>query len=240
MALFGDLQHHALTDLAKVLQARTGTLVFRSALQGRTLELVLKTGQLRALYVDGVPTLDLPGARDVLQQLHAQGHGAFEFRMQNLVQSDVHFYDEALTTLVSEIVTPGVTDHLLPHPETRFLRTLKPVQVPATLMPLWTRIKPHLASGRSAAELAVRLDLPQQELLLALARLRALDLITPQRAAAPSTASTAHPAAGPQSQGLFTVNDLAPVTVAPASPAPRPLVQRLLGALRRFTQGGTA
>lgn len=240
MALFGDLQHHALTDLAKVLQARTGTLVFRSALQDRTLELVLKTGQLRALYVNGVPTLDLLGARDVLQQLHDQGHGTFEFRLQNLVQSNIHFYDEALITLVNEIVTPGVTDHLLPHPETRFLRTLKPVQVPATLMPLWTRIKPQLIVSRSAAELAARLDLPQHDVLVTLARLRALDLITPQRAAAPSTASTAHPAAGPQSQGLFTVDDLVPITLPPTSPTPRPLVQRLLGALRRFTQGGTA
>lgn len=82
MALFGDLQHHALADLARVTHTFTGTPVFRSCYPGQTLELVLKTGQLRTLYLAGVPIETLPEARDVLGRLPAQGHGAFEFRPQ--------------------------------------------------------------------------------------------------------------------------------------------------------------
>lgn len=244
MALFGDLRHHALADLANVLHTRTGTLVFRSSYQGHTLELVLKTGQLHAIYVDGIPVETLPEARDILKRLHAQGHGAFEFRTQKLLMDDVRFYDEPFARLVSEIAEPSVADHQLPHPETRFIRTLNPAHVPAALTPIWTILKSHLTSGRSAAELSVRLGLPQHEILLALYRLRALDVIAPQRAAIPSSAPTTftpaptipavRPPAVPQGQGIFTVDDIVPVIPVPA---PRPLVQRLLGALRRFAQG---
>ncbi|QLG13602.1 hypothetical protein HLB42_21935 (plasmid) [Deinococcus sp. D7000] len=243
MALFGDLQHHALVDLAKVMHRLTGTLVFRSAYHGQTLELVLKTGHLRAIYVEGRPVETLPEARDLLGRLQAQGHGAFEFRTQKLLMDNISFYDQPFAQFISELAKPGVADHQLPHPETRFVRTLNPIQVPAALMPSWTLLKSHLTSDRSATELSARTGLPQREILLALSQLRALDLIAPQRAAVPASTPpvpAARPPAVPSGQGLFTVDDIVPVTLPPTSPAPRPLVQRLLGALRRFTQGGAA
>jgi hypothetical protein len=49
MALFGDLKHQTLADLAKILHLHTGTLFFHSAFQGKTVELVLNRGHLRAL-----------------------------------------------------------------------------------------------------------------------------------------------------------------------------------------------
>lgn len=248
MALFGDLKHQTLADLAKILHVHTGTLFFHSSYQGKTVELVLNRGQLRAMYLDGFPVEALARARGILYQLHIQGHGAFEFHRQALLVGDVHFYDHPFASLVHELVEssfPGmggavIPDDQLPHPETRFVPVPHSPPVPGSLASLWTLVQPHLTGGSSAAELAPQLGLSPHDMQTVLYRLRAMDLIAPQRAAGLRPAPASHHAASPQGSGFFTVNDLAPVTVAPASPAPRPLVQRLLGALRRFTQGGTA
>lgn len=248
MALFGDLKHQTLADLAKVVHLHTGTLFFHSAYQGKTVELVLNRGHLRAMYLDGFPVEDLAQARRILHQLHTQGHGAFEFHRQALLVGDVRFYDQPFAQLIHELVEsalpgmagPAVPEDQLPHPETRFVSVLHSPPVPSSLASLWTLVQPHLAQGSSAAELAPRIGLALHDMRTGLYRLRAMDLITPQRAAVSRPPPTAHHAAAPPGTGVFTVDDLVPVTLPSTSPAPRPLVQRLLGALRRFTQGGTA
>ncbi|GGO39345.1 hypothetical protein [Deinococcus humi] len=248
MALFGDLKHQTLADLAKVIHIHTGTLLFHSAYQGKTVELVLNRGHLHAMYLDGFPIQDLTQARAILHQLHVQGHGAFELHRQTLLVGDVRLYDQPFADLVYDIVEstlpgmpgPVVPADQLPHPDTRFTLTPQSPPVPASLVQLWARVQPHLAQGSSAAELAPRLDLSPHDMQTALYRLRALDLITPQRAAVSRPASVAHHAPMPQGPGGSTVDDITPVTLPPTSPAPRLLVQRLLGALRRFTQGGAA
>ncbi|GGO36929.1 hypothetical protein [Deinococcus humi] len=248
MALFGDLKHQTLADLAKVLHRHTGTLFFHAAYQGKTVELVLNRGQLRAMYLDGFPVEALARARGILYQLHTQSHGAFEFHRQALLVGDVRFYDQPFASLVHELVesaSPGTTgpvipDDQLPHPETRFVPVPHSPPVPGSLASLWTLVQPHLTGGSSAAELAPQLGLSPHDMQTVLYRLRAMDLIAPQRAAVSRPPPTAHHPALPHGHGIFTVDDLVPVTLPPTSPAPQPLVQRLLGALRRFTQGGAA
>lgn len=237
MALFGDLQHHGLADLAKVLHTRTGTLFFHSAYQGRTLELNLIQGHLRAMYLDGFPILELAQVREILGQLRAQAQGAFEFQPPNTLKGDTSFYNLSLAELVQDTAGTAIPADQLPHPDTRFALTPQPPQVPASLAQVWAMVQPHLAGGSSAAELTARVGLPQQEVLAALYRLRAVDLIAPQRAIPVTTVpATLLPMTSPSPppNGTFTGDETMPVTPAPA---PRPLVQRLLGALRRFTRG---
>ena len=250
MALFGDLKHQTLADLAKILHDHTGTLFFHSSYQGKTVELILNRGQLRATYLDGFPVEALAQARRILQQLHVQGHGAFEFHRQSLLVGDVNFYHQPFARLIHEIVEspppggagPVVPEDQLPHPETRFMPVPHLPPVPSSLVALWTLIEPHLAGGSSAAELAPRIGLSTHDTRTALYRLRAMDLITLQRAALSRPAPATHRAALPHGQGeeVVNVDDRMPMPLSAASPATRPLVQRLLGALRRFTQGGTA
>lgn len=247
MALFGDLKHQTLADLAKVVHIHTGTLFFHSAYQGKTVELVLNRGHLRAMYLDGFPIEALARVRSILSQLHTQGHGAFEFHRQALLVGDVRLYDQPFTELVYEVVEstlpgmpgPVVPADQLPHPDTRFTLTPQAPPVPPSLAQLWASIQPHLAQGSSAAELAPRFNLSTPDMQTALYRLRAMDLITPQRAAVPRQATTS-PAVTLQGPGGSSVDNIMPVTLPSASPAPRPLMQRLLGALRRLTQGGAA
>ena len=238
MALFGDLKHHMLADLAKVLQTRTGTLLFHSSYQGRTLELSLKEGSLRAMYLDGFPIKEPAQVNDILHQLYAQGQGAFEFHKQSALAGDSSFYDLMFADLVSEIVDSDVPELQLPHPDTRFVRTLKSAQVPYALLPVWTAIRPDLTAGSSAAALARHLGLPERDVLVALYRLRALDLVTPLRAAAlPEMLPL--PVAAPSQLVSHRAPHASPAHRPPAA-APVPLVQRLLGALRRLTKGSLA
>ncbi|GGO29589.1 hypothetical protein [Deinococcus humi] len=244
MALFGDLKHQTLADLAKILHIHTGILIFHSSYQGKTVELVLNRGQLRATYLDGFPIGELTRVRSILHQLHAQGHGAFEFHRQALLVGDAHLYDQPFAGLIHEIAEaaplgtagPMIPDDQLPHPETRFVPVLHSLSVPDSLASLWAVVQPHLAGGSSAAELAPRIGLSPHDTQTVLYRLRAMDLITPQRAAAARHATTQQ-AALPHEPGDSS-GDRMPLSSASATP--RPLVQRLLGALRRFTQGGTA
>ena len=210
MTLFGDLQHHAIADLLKVLKAQHGTLYFHQAYQGRTLELTLTSGSLRALYIDGFPVRDESEARTILRQLPARG--AFEFQKQAAATTDPGFYAVNLQALL-----PGpaqaVPAEQLPHPDTRFQASGAGQPAPAGLQGGWQQVAPHRQEGRSAAELAQLTGQAVPDLQVTLHHLRAAGLITPYRAAPPPAA--------------------APVRPGPAAPAPA-LVQRLLGALRRL------
>ncbi|MPY66571.1 hypothetical protein F8S09_07660 [Deinococcus sp. SDU3-2] len=217
MALFGDLQDHALPDLLKVLAVQTGTLYFHEAYQGRTLELTVTRGQLRALYLDGFPVMEAGRARGVLLELAAQGRGAFEFQRREHAAGALLFYELPLGSVLNTEVT-APTEHL-PHPETRFVAVPGTLSVPAPLAGTWAVLRPVLERGASAADLTRQVGWSEQDLRAALYRLRAANLVAPLRAAA--------------APGPVTAVDTAPVTAVSA-----PLVQRLLGALRRLGGGG--
>ncbi|MFC5849339.1 hypothetical protein [Deinococcus petrolearius] len=227
MALFGDLEHHALTDLARVLKSQTGTLYFHEAYQRRTLELTLRKGDLRAMYLDGFPVQTSEQVRDILRQLHSQGRGAFEFQRRDFPANVPGFYDLPLVELLQDFTEASIPPDQLPHPETRFLPVTPEPTVPPSLADTWLLLQPHLASGASASELAKQVGRSEREVLGMLHRLRAVDLVAPQRAATQQVTAPVAVAA--------TVDGSAPVAT-PSAPAA--LVHRLLGALRRLT--GTA
>ncbi|WP_019586627.1 hypothetical protein [Deinococcus apachensis] len=215
MALFGDLEHHALTDLVRVLRAQSGTLFFHEAYQRRTVELTLAQGRLRAMYLDGFPIQEQTQVRGILSQLQAQGRGAFEFQRRDPSQVP-GLYDLPLGELLEAPNEAAIPADQLPHPETRFVPARAAQAVPPSLAADWALLRPLLTFGASGAELARRVGRPEREILAVLHRLRAADLIAPQRAAAQAQAGTT-----PES--------------VPAAPPAAPLVQRLLGALRRLS-----
>lgn len=237
MALFGELEHHALTDLVKVLAPQTGTLFFHQAYQGRTLELTLMQGHLRAMYLDGFPVQTGAQVRDILHHLHTQGRGAFEFQRRGFPTSVSGFYDLPLSDLVGDFGDVGVPADQLPHPETRFLAVPGLASVPDSLSSAWALLQPQLLNGASATDIAARLGLSVREVQGLLHRLRAVDLIAPQRAAAlPSRPAPRETALlSPASSGAPALEPLPAATVPAAGPTAAPIVQRLLGALRRLT-----
>ncbi|WP_104992502.1 hypothetical protein [Deinococcus sp. NW-56] len=220
MALFGNLQDHALTDLLKVLAVQTGTLYFHEAYHSRTLELTVTRGQLRALYLDGFPVMDSERAREILRELAAQGRGAFEFQRREQAAGALLFYDLPLAGVL-EAETEVAPEHL-PHAETRFVAVSGTLPVPAPLAGAWAVLRPALETGASAAELSRQVGWSEQDVQTALYRLRGASLVTPLRAAAAP--------AGP----------VATLEAAPVPAVSAPLVQRLLGALRRLGGGARA
>lgn len=224
MALFGNLEHQPLNELFHMLQAQTGTLYFHEAYQGRTLELTLAQGVLHALYLDGFSVQESARALAILYQLHHQSTGAFEFQRQD-VRSEQRFA-LPLRTILRDTTPHIIPPDQLPHPNTRF-HAMEAVQdVPQSLQQAWTQLAPHLARGSSAAELAQVTRVPVPDLQVMLYHLRAVDLIAPIRAAGmvqQQTTVTGPILGRPQSEPL------------PATPAPIPLLRRMLGALRRFT-----
>lgn len=234
MAIFGDLEHHTLTDLFKVLSAQAGTLFFHQAYQGRTVEMVLEHGQLHALYVDGFPVPDAAQAQAIVHHLHAQGHGAFEFQRRSVTpgagaRQGTRLYTLPLLELLQDALAKAIPADQLPHPETRFVVQHSGAQVPVSLALGWQLIAPHLQTGASAAELARLTGQSEADLQAILYRLRAVDLIAPLR-----TVALASPV--PAAQPEWTT----PLSAAAPAAAPAPLLRRLLGALRRLTGSGAA
>lgn len=238
MALFGDLEHHALSDLVRVLASQTGTLYFHEAYQGRTLELSLQGGRLRAMYLDGFP-VDTPArAQVLLQEVHSGRRGAFEFQRRDGPALVPGLYDLPLAELLQD-VDVAVPAEQLPHPDTRFgIVQFGAVQgavgVPAVLSGTWEIMQPHLAFGASGSELARRVGWAEADVLVALHRLRAAGVVAPLRAAPPPVATL------PAVTGLDLPAALSSgAGVGAGTPRPAvhsaPLVQRLLGALRRLT-----
>ncbi len=214
MAIFGQLEHHSLTDLAKVLRHQAGTLFLHSAYAGRSAELQLDQGILRAVYVDGFPVRDGQQLRTTLQTIARTRAGAYEFQPQpkDGVRGPLHArFEDLLIALTS---TSTIPEEHLPHEDTRFVETPSTAPIPDDLRPTWQRLYPYLVTGTSARELAQLLQHDVHDLRALLYRLRAAQLIMPQRAAAP-----------------------------PAPPArssvPSPVL-RFLGALRRLTGAVTA
>lgn len=232
MALFGNLEHQPLNELFHMLQTQTGMLYFHEAYHGRTLELTLAQGVLHALYIDGFPVQESARALSILYQLHHQSIGAFEFQRQDKLRSERTFA-LPLRTILRDNVHHTIPPDQLPHPDTRF-HVVEAVQdVPQSLQHAWTQLSPHFAQSASASELAQVTRVPVSDLQVMLYHLRAVDLIAPVRAAGIARPTTAAPAplpalGSPQPELL------------PATPAPVPLLQRMLGALRRLTGSGAA
>lgn len=238
MAIFGDLEHHALHDLAKVLRSQTGTLFFHEAYQGRTLELILLQGRLQALFMDGFPVQNPIQVGEIVRQLRVQGRGAFEFQRRSGVVTTPRLYDLALDELAGSSPGETVSVEQLPHPETRFVAvSARMMPVPPALEPVLTTLWPQLQTGASAAELARRLPHSEDELRVMLHRLRAADLIAPQRAtpAPVITAPWTPPVSSAPAPASFQTSPLQTPAAFPAVAGPAPVVQRLLGALRRLT-----
>ncbi|AWT36171.1 hypothetical protein GCM10008956_00720 [Deinococcus arenae] len=224
MALFGDLAHHAFTDLAKVLRPQTGSLYLHEAYQGRTLELTLMRGQLLALYVDGFPVPTPTQAGDILRAVSARPQGEFEFQARVLTSAEPTLYVVPLLETLQTFTATAVPEEQLPHPETRFQASATSAPVPASLQARWTSLAPHLRQGASAAELSRLTGQAERDLRVTLHHLRAAELVTPVRRVG---VTDAHAPALP-------VWELTPTAGAGAA-APAPLISRLLGALRRLT-----
>ncbi|SMB86315.1 hypothetical protein [Deinococcus hopiensis] len=228
MAMFGELEHHALADLVKVLAPQTGTLFFHQAYHGRTLELTLMQGHLRAMYLDGFPVHTQTQVRDILQHLHVHRRGAFEFQRRGFPTSVSGFYDLPLSNLLLDLDDDSIPSDQLPHPDTRFLTIPGTPFVPPSLASVWTLLQPFLIRGASAAEITSQLGLTQRDVLGMLHRLRAVDLIAPYRA---TTLTLSPPVPSTLHQGVQT----SLLEAAPEPSSSAPIVQRLLGALRRLT-----
>ena len=224
MALFGDLAHHAFTDLAKVLRPQTGSLYLHEAYQGRTLELTLMRGQLLALYVDGFPVPTPAQAGDILRAVSARPQGEFEFQARVLTSAEPTLYVVPLLETLQTFTATAVPEAQLPHPETRFQVSATGAPVPAALQARWASLAPHLRQGASAAELSRLTGQAERDVRVTLHHLRAAELVTPVRRGGVADAPT---------PGL-PVWELTPAASAGAA-APAPLVSRLLGALRRLT-----
>lgn len=231
MAIFGDLEHHAFTDVAKVIRQQSGTLFLHRAYQGQTVEMLLRSDVLQAIYLDGFPITQPAKIRDVLFYLVTHNEGRYEFEEQqihtalplNLLLSDMMREVAANATMQED---------QLPHVDTRFVADSYGGTVPASLSDKWTRIQPLMRTGASAADLAKTLHYSEQEMRVTLHQLRAVGLVAPQRASErPAAAPNAH--AQTQSVGRDTGSTAAPTP----EPAPRSLVQGLLGSLRRMLGG---
>lgn len=258
MAIYGDLETHAFTDVMRVLRNQAGTLFLHMAYQGKTLELLLNRGQLLGLYIDGFPVQNPEQLQEIFHTLTHQGRGRFEFQPG---QTRNQMFDVPIDPLVRQVTSVGfIPLDQLPHPETRFT-VGRAAEVPVSLQGRWGQVAPLLAGGVSARALMDTLGLTEREARQLLYQLRAVDLIMPvragqpapvaapvqARASAPYAAPEAVPGAVPAALAALGLDELvpsgpaaAPVSVAqPASggPVERPVLQKLLGALRRFVGG---
>lgn len=268
MAIYGDLETHAFTDVMRVLRNQVGTLFLHMAYQGKTLELLLNRGQLLGLYIDGFPVQNPEQLQEIFHTLTHQGRGKFEFQPGQIRNQ---MFDVPIDPLVRQVTSVGfIPLDQLPHPETRFT-VGRAAEVPASLQGRWSQVAPLLAGGVSARALMDTLGFTEREARQLLYQLRAVDLIMPVRAGQPAqvaapapvpavatyAATEAAPAAAPTAVAAPTpvpaalaalgLDELvpsapaaAPVPVAQAAsgtPVERPVLQKLLGALRRFVGG---
>lgn len=239
MAIYGDFEYHAFSDIIKVLQRHTGVLFMRTALAGRSAELHLQQGTLNALFIDGFPVSEVLRVRDTIRSLVSSASGEYTFEA-GPVSTALHL---PLAELIRDVIsTADIAETQLPHPETRFEWQVHgaPAQIPDPLRDSWDAVGPLLRQGGSATDLASALRISVQEARITLYRLRAAGLISPTRAAGIfQTAETTVPSLPNPADGV----GLADPRVAYGRPTPPPPpeqvgpVRRLLNALRRLTGG---
>ncbi|ADV65976.1 hypothetical protein [Deinococcus maricopensis] len=212
MSIFGELEHHAFTDLMRVLHAQSGTLYLQRSYHGRSVDLDLERGVLLHLHIDGVPVPDAASAGDVIHHLIHSGRGPFEFQARPFTPGATALA-LPLEPLVQDILEGVHTpERHLPHMETRFTCvSAAQATPPAHLTTVWALVQPHFVQGCSAATLAQVLGIGALEARNLTYRLRSAQLIVPLRAA-----------------------DV-PVTAGDPERAPLTPVRRFLNALRRLT-----
>lgn len=232
VAIYGDFADHAFPDVAKVLQRHTGTLFLQSALGGRSVELHLHRGELRALFVDGFPVREALRVQDVLRQLMNGATGTYEFEAMAPHELTAHFSLPLNQVLRSLVQDAQIDESQLPHESTRFVsvpeaETYVPT-LPVTLQGAWRNVAPILNGGGSATDIAQAAFISLDEARLMLFRLRAAGIVTPYRAA--GVVAVAGPSGQPSVH--FESQVAAPAEEKAASP-----VRRFLNALRRLTGG---
>lgn len=242
MAIYGDFEYHAFSDIIKVLQRHTGVLFMRTALQGRSVELHLKEGTLNAMFIDGFPVNEPLRVRDTVRTLVNTASGEYSFEAGPTTAA----LSLPIADLIRDVIsTAHIAESQLPHHETRFEWQLHgaPASIPDSLRSSWDSVGPLLRAGGSATDLASNLRISVQEARIALYRLRAAGLITPTRAGglfqtpAPAAYTVPNPTTSAGS-------GLADPRIAYGQPQAQPQqqvgpVRRLLNALRRLT-GGSA
>lgn len=234
MAIFGDLKHHAFIDVIKILKPQVGELYLREAYQGKNVEISLSQGQVRGMYLDGFPVSDYQKMINIIADLMQHNQGSFEFHSNPSLEHPGGGTAFFLDDIIAEVSRrANITDDQLPHPDTRFAIAPKQPggQLPTELQKIWLDVQSMLVHQQavSAREVASRLGRDVRDIQVALFQLRSVGRLTPQRAmaaqgnrAAPNGSSVAPQASMP----------------APHEPAQSaPVLNRLLGALRRLTGG---
>lgn len=243
MAIYGDFEYHAFSDIIKVLQRHTGVLFMRTALAGRSVELHLQEGLLRAVFIDGFPVSEPVRVSDTIRTLVNSASGEYSFEAGPINQQ----LQLPVGDLIREVLsTAEIPEQQLPHHETIFEWQLHgaPASIPDSLQATWDSVSPVLRQGGAATDIASQLRISVQEARIVLYRLRAAGLITPARAAG-LFQETVPAAPNPQ-----PVNPQAAAGAGLADPRvaygqqtqPQPQqnvgpVRRLLNALRRLTGG---
>lgn len=229
MAIYGDFEYHAFSDIIKVLQRHTGVLFMRTALAGRSVEMHLREGVLGAMFIDGFPVNEPLRIQDTVRSLVSNATGEYSFEAGQSVEQ----LNLPLGELIREAVsTANIPEQQLPHPETRFEWRAGTTQndVPVTLRAHWDTVSPLLLQGASAVDIANQIRISVDESRIVLYRLRAANLITPTRAAGVFDANIGQQVAAPA--GVQLHNPAAPAPVESTNP-----LKRMLNALRRLTGG---
>ncbi len=226
MAIYGDFAGHAFSDVAKVLQKHTGTLFMPSALGGRSVEMHLDRGELRALFIDGFPVREPLRVQDTMRQLLNGATGTYEFEAMASHELTAHFSLQLNQLLRSLVQDANIDPGQLPHESTRFVARPDAEShisgLPVTLQAAWRGIASVLGpQGGNASDVAQAAHISLEEARLMLFRLRAAGIVTPYRAAGVAGAAT---------PGL-------PAAAQTAEQANVGPVRRFLNALRRLTGG---
>lgn len=243
MAIYGDFEYHAFSDIIKVLQRHNGVLFMRTALAGRSVELHLKEGTLGAMFIDGFPVNEPLRVNDTIRTLVNGARGEYSFEA-GPTQHSLHI---PIGDLIRDVLsTADIAEQHLPHQDTRFEWNTHgaPAHIPDSLRPSWDSVSPLLRYGGSASDVANQLRISVHEARIVLYRLRAAGLIAPARAGGLFQSRPAEPPApaygSPQGGGVQLHDPRFPVVPPPAQPQQQAgPVRRLLNALRRLT-GGSA
>lgn len=235
MAIYGDFEYHAFSDIIKVLQRHTGVLFMRTALEGRSVEMHLRDGMLNAVFIDGFPVNEPLRVRDTIRTLVNSARGEYSFAAGNIN----HHMTVPIMDLIRDVLsTADIPEQQLPHQDTRFewQNANTYMQVPDSLRASWASVSPLIRTGGSATDLSNHLRISLPEARVVLYRLRAAGLISPVRAAGVFNAHSHEPAPAATYQGYGSP----PAPAAPAQPENVGPVRRLLNALRRLTGGNAA
>lgn len=196
MAIFGSLTDIPFADLLSLLSGRSGALdILRP---GRaSLTLVLDRGTLQEVREGGRP-MDPLEARARIQELLRPQVGSFEFTPEvHRIGPPLNWPVERLLLLAATIEDERASyAHELPDPRTRFALKGPPPLLEEPLASFLERALSHLQAGASGEELARAFNLPEEQVLYYLHKLRLLGVVEPVRAWREAGEAAAKPHAG--------------------------------------------